>query len=371
MAPRSSLLVVLTILGGIAHASYGFAQTPKAPLVPQAPPSSPAAEPDVLPGFPRVPDAPRSLFEQPSPTPAYSCAPLPGPYFERDPLLDPPPLPPPGWFTDAEIGIIVPHVKNRLADMVTIPGSAAPDTVHVPGADLNWTAAPHFEVGYRLPSGFGEFSLSYRFFTTEGSQLSIGPDGVAALKSRLTVNMGDLDYASREFWTFQCPHCYLKWRFGLRAVGTYFDARCDEPFDEAAAGSGVFERKTSNNFWGLGPHMALELTRRLQGSGLSFVGRVDGATILGRIRQNFFEESTTPGPNGQFLAGNTRQSVSQDVPIINVFAGFSWQPPGYEYFRLYAGYEYEYWWNIGRDSSTLSRGELSDQGIVLGAEFNF
>jgi hypothetical protein len=33
---------------------------------------------------------------------------------------------------------------------------------------------------------------------------------------------------------------------------------------------------------------------------------------------------------------------------------------------------YEYWWNVGRESNTLdSRGELSDQGILLRAEFNF
>jgi hypothetical protein len=293
---------------------------------------------------------------------------LPGPYFERDPRLDPPPLPPPGWFTDAAIGIVAPHVKNRLTDMVTIPGMMA-DTVHLPSAELNWTVSPRFELGYRLPSGFGEFSVAYRFFTTEGSELSIGPDGIASLKSRLDVNVGDLDYASRELSLL--PHWGMKWRCGLRAVGTFFDSRCDEPFSEAAAGTGVFERRTSNNFWGFGPHMGLELARRFEGSGLALVGWVDGATILGRIRQNFFEESTTPGANGQLLCGNTRQSVSQDVPMIDVFIGLSWQPPSYPSLHVYAGYEYEYWWNVGRNSGTLSRGELSDQGIQLRAEFNF
>jgi hypothetical protein len=293
---------------------------------------------------------------------------LPVPYFERDPRLDPLPLPSPGWFADVELGIIVPHVKNRLIDTVTIPGVMA-DTVHVPGAELNWTVSPRFELGYRLPSGFGEFSIAYRFFTTEGSELSLGPDGIAALKSRLDVNMGDLDYASRELSLL--PHWGMKWRFGLRAVGTFFDARSDEPLAEAAAGSGVFERRTSNNFWGFGPHMGLQLARRLEGSGLALVGYVDGATILGRLRQNFFEESTTLGANGQLLCGNTRQSVSQDVPMIHAFMGLGWQAPRYPSLRVYAGYEYEYWWNIGRNSSTFSRGELSDQGIQLRAEFNF
>jgi hypothetical protein len=308
------------------------------------------------------------LLQAPSSFPAYSCDPLPGPYFERDPRLDPPALPPPGWFADVELGIIVPHIKNRLTGVVTLPGQMA-DTVHLPGAELNWTAAPRFELGYRLPSGFGEFSLAYRFFTTEGSESSLGPDGFASLKSRLDVNMGDLDYASRELSLG--PHCGMKWRFGLRAVGTYFDSRSDEPFALAAAGTGVFERKTSNNFWGFGPHVGLELARRLDGSGLAVVGRVDGATILGRLHQRFFEETAPMGPNGQQLAADTSARVSQDVPMLTTFVGLSWQPPLYPRAQLFLGYQYEYWWNIGRDSSTTSRGELSDQGILLRAEFNF
>jgi hypothetical protein len=370
MALRSSLLALLAVLVGVANAARVSAQALSAAAAPPAPAAAAPAESEVLPGLPRPLEVPRSLYQQPSPVPPFSCAPLPGPYFERDPLLDPPWMPQPGWFADVELGIIVPHVKNRLVDTVTVPGMT-PDTLHLPSAELNWTVAPRFELGYRLPSGFGEFALAYRFFTTEGSQLSAGPDGIAALKSRLAVNMGDLDYANSEFPTLQWPHFNLKWRFGLRAVGTYFDSRSDEPFADAAAGSGVFERRTTNNFWGFGPHLGLQLTRWFEDSGFSFIGSVDGATILGRLRQNFFEESTTFGPNGQPLAGNTRQSVSQDVPMIDTFVGFGWTPPSYTYFRLSVGYEYEYWWNIGRNSSTLSRGELSDQGIVLRAEFNF
>src|SRR5262249_7690250 len=98
---------------------------------------------------------------------------------------------------------------------------------------------------------------------------------------------------------------------------------------------------------------------------------VDGASLLGRIRQNFFAESTTPGANGQLLSGNTRHSVSQSVPTINAFLGLRWQPPSYPHVHVSAGYDYEYWWNVGRNSSTTSRGTLSDQGVLLRAEFNF
>jgi hypothetical protein len=368
MAHRSLLLAVLAVLGGLFQARYGLAQVPNPAAAPSPSIPGPAAEADVLPGLPRPPDVPASLFQQPSPRPAYACDPLPGPCFEPDPRLDPPWLPAPGWFADVELGILVPHVKNRLTDLVQV-GSGMPDIVHVPGADLDWTVAPRIELGYRLPSGFGEFAFAYRFFTTDGTGSVAGPDAVAALKSRLSVNIVDLDYASREFTYF--PNWGMKWRFGLRWADAFFDARAQEPFAAAAAGSGIFETRTSNNFWGIGPHAGLELTRRFEGSGLALVGSIDGATLLGRLRQNFFEAATFPSPDGQLLTGNTRQSASQDVPILHAFLGLSWQPPSYPYARVSVGYQYEYWWNVGRNSNTLSRGELSDLGVVFRAEFNF
>jgi Legionella pneumophila major outer membrane protein precursor len=327
-------------------------------------------EPGVLPDLPRPPDVPSSLFQQPPATRPYSCAPLPGPYFEQDRRLDPPCLPQPGWFVDAGVEIVGVHFKDRLVDTVQIDGRL-PDAVHVPGADLDWTALPRVELGYRLSSGFGEFAVGYRGFATDGSASLPSPDGTAAVHSRLDLNTVDMDYASREFFTDQWPYVHMKWRFGLRWADAYYDTQALEPLAAAAAGTDVFERRTSNNFWGLGPHLGVELARQFHDSGLALVGWAEGATLLGRIRQNFFEESTLLGSNGLPLSGNTRESVSQDVPIINAFIGLSWQPPAYPSFRAYAGYGYEYWWNVGRNSDTLSRGELSDQGVLLRAGFNY
>jgi hypothetical protein len=320
--------------------------------------------------LPHPPEAPASLLQPATPAAPYVCAPLPGRYFERDPLLDPPQLPQPGWFTAVDIGIIGSHVKNRLTDTVQV-GAAAPVTVHLPTASLDWTVAPRIEAGYRLPSGFGDLAVAYRFFNTQGTDTLGGPDAPEALRSRLAVNIVDLDYASREFQAWQWPYASMKWRFGLRWADVFFDSQAVEPFAAAAAASGIFETKSSNNFWGIGPHAGLELDERIGCSGLSLVGSIDAATLLGRLRQNFFEGSTTLGSNGQLLAGNAHQSVSQDVPILSAFLGLRWQPPAYPNVHVYAGYEYEYWWNVGRNSETASRGELSDQGILLRAALNF
>jgi hypothetical protein len=368
---RLRLVIVTAALISALPASRTLAQSTGTAAASSAPDAMTPSGPEVLPGFPRPPDAPKSLLEEPSSPKAYSCAPLPGRYFERDAVLDPPDLPQPGWFTDLEIGIVVPHLKNHLVDNVQIDG-AAPVTVHVATADLDWTVAPRIEAGYRLPSGFGDFAVAYRFFGSDGTGAGPGFDSTAALKTRVCVNVVDMDYTSREFATFQWPYCVdMRWRFGLRWSDAYFDSRADEPFAATAVGSTIYETRISNNFWGLGPHLGLELTRHFQDSGLSFLVQADGATLLGRIRQNFFAASTTAGPGGVLLTGNTRESISQDVPIMSAFMGISWQPPGYTYFRFDAGYEFEYWWNVGRNSDTRSRGELGDQGIVLRAAFNF
>ena len=45
-------------------------------------------------------------------------------------------------------------------------------------AQLDWTVSPRFELGYRLPSGFGELDVAFRFLMTQGSGST--PAGSAA-----------------------------------------------------------------------------------------------------------------------------------------------------------------------------------------------
>jgi len=368
MARKSCLLAVLTLLGGLSFALRGHAQAPANPATGTA---TTEAESDVLPGLPHPPDTPQSLLLQPAAAAPFSCAPLPGRYFERDPLLDPPETGLPGWVVGVDLAIVGPHVKNRLTDTVQVAGRP-PDTLHLPSADLDWTVSPRVELGYRLPSGFGEFAMSYREMASDGTASVAGPDGAADLKSRLDVNIGDLDYISRE-WSLW-PDWGMKWWFGLRLANIYFDSHETEPFtvaDAAVAGSGVFDRQTSNHYLGGGPHYGLELTRQWKETGLSFVARLDGAALLGRVTQNFSEVSTTAGPGGELLAGVTHESNPQAVPMLNAFLGVNWNPPGIPKLLFSAGYEYEYWWEVGRLGTTLSRGEFSDQGVMLRASFNF
>jgi hypothetical protein len=343
-------------------------------------------EPNPLPDLPRPPDQPASLL-QPAPSgPVYGCAPLEGPYFQRDPRLDPLELPQPGWLVDVEFGIIGGSVVERLGQTdpagqitVAVPGTGhASDVVAVPMARLDWTISPRIELGYRLPSGFGEVDVAYRFLSAAGSGSTpagsaASPDAIGALSSHLNMYLGDLDYASRE--TSLGPCWGMKWRIGLRYADVFFDSQADEDETLAAAGSGVFQRAISDNFWGIGPHAGLELGTQRNRDGLRWVGRLDTAILFGEVEQRFAETSTTPRAAG-YLSGQTHFVNAQQAPMLGGFLGLEWRPPCCPSLDVLLGYTAEYWWNIGRLSDPdfyngQSAGEVGLQGPVFRLQYNY
>ncbi|HZY90369.1 MAG TPA: Lpg1974 family pore-forming outer membrane protein [Gemmataceae bacterium] len=363
MARSARLLLALALLGVPLAVSRGYAQkTAEGPAA-----SAPAAGPDFLLTLPRPPDQPRSLLAPPPP-PGPPPPDLERPYFQEDPLLDPPELGLIGWFGRVDVGILKPHLVNQLSQPVTFPDGTS-TTVGVAPSRLDWTVSPRFEVGYRLPSGFGGVSVAYRFMTAQGSESVLGGDGPATLTSRLNVNVGDLDWVSNEFTPWRLWD--MRVRFGLRYVNTYFDSRADEPFDEAAAGGGIFQQRTTNSFVGFGPHAGVDLRRRLEYQGLSVFGQLDLSESWGRVRQNYFASSTTPGPDGLPQTGLTSISSSDAVPILTARLGLNYQPPAYPNFQLFAGYQLDYWWNTGRLGNFGTFGYFFDSGVVFQAAFNY
>jgi hypothetical protein len=138
---------------------------------------------------------------------------------------------------------------------------------------------------------------------------------------------------------------------------------------EAAAGTGIVSQYDNDHFIGLGPDYGMEVTQIIKGTGLSLVTSADGATMLGRLHQTFQE--TAVGPVGTFLFGQTLESHPQDVPMLDFFVGINWRPPGWRCLTLSVGYDYEYWWSVGRFSPAISRADFSAQGILMRAGFNY
>ncbi len=185
---------------------------------PAMPASSPAQETaDMLSSLPKPLDVPRSML-----SPAIPEGPpraiVPDHYFEEDPLLDVPQLPSWGWFAGAEASLVGAHTSKTMLQN-SVPFAGRMDTIALQGAPLDWTVSPRVEIGYRLPSGFGEFSLSYRFLTTDGSESAQFPTGPASLSSGLSTNTFDFDYASHELslgdnWVMKWRSA-AAWRFSI------------------------------------------------------------------------------------------------------------------------------------------------------------
>ena len=93
-----------------------------------------STEPDPLPGLPRPPDQPKTLY-QPAPSQKLRLSRSGTSYFEHDPVLDACCMPQPGWLWDVEMDILGTHVVNQVGNAVP-PYNSVPT---VPMAKLDWT----------------------------------------------------------------------------------------------------------------------------------------------------------------------------------------------------------------------------------------
>lgn len=282
-----------------------------------------------------------------------------GPLLRGDPLLDQPAYPPPGWFGAVELNVLAPHIKNGLVAPVAVDG-ASPQNVQLPGASLDWTGAPRLEVGYRFPEGCGEVLASYRLLNSQGTDTLLGFDldgGPGFLRSQLSANVLDLDYSSREYSL--APHWDLKWKLGIRLADIFFDSRAE---------GALLEERTSNLFYGAGPHVGLDLWRTFDVPELGLFFRLEGASVIGQIRQSFEQVEMTP--DGGLVGGATNVHTTQTVPVLSLQLGLSWTPCWHgRYSRFAFGYEFERWWYLGEAGE--SHAELTDQGLFFRAEFGF
>jgi Legionella pneumophila major outer membrane protein precursor len=324
--------------------------------------------PNPLQGLPRPPDQPSTMLAPPPAQPYSEADPMPPCYFEVDPRLDPPCLPP-GWLTSVDATIGVPRILNRLRGTVQNPVTGNTDVIQTESAAYNATVMPRIELGYRLPSGFGEIDLAYRGLGASGTSQALLLDGLGDLHSRLDIQIVDLDYASREFslgdgWG-------MKWRVGLRFSWVYFDSLATQNFAAASAGSGILDQRETNQYIGGGPHAGMEISRDLHWGGLSILGRTDLSQLIGRVKQGYFEDILPLGGNGQPLLASNPVSSSQSAPMVLGQLGIAWQPPGWSNVRVFAGYEIEYWWNVGRLSDINAGTSLYFQGALLQAQINY
>src|SRR5205823_5170624 len=102
--------------------------------------------------------------------------------------------------------------------------------------------------------------------------------------------------------------------------------------------------------------------------GFGFFARVEGATMFGRVRQEF--EALVADEHDNLIDGQTNVRHTQTVPTVDFQAGLSWTRCWARHWSRYSvGYVFEDWWYLGQAGS--SRAELMSQGVFLRGEFGF
>lgn len=269
---------------------------------------------------------------------------------------------PVGWFGSLESTAANARVSSRQQSEGLLSGSFA-NPVSVPFAPLDWTAMPKITLGFRQPEGLGEFSASYRFLITQGSDV-IPAAGGAALgsgSSSLQLHVLDLDYTLTDL--FPTDLCFVPRQIrltgGVRVAGIYDKA--------SASGGTILGQSASNTFVGAGPRFALESLYPISRSRWTLFGKVDAAGIIGSDRQTFSQ--TTIGPGGASASASSNPSTVA-VPVVGVRAGVNWLPAfGGGKVKLSTGFQCERWYYLGADTSSFN--ELTILGPFFRGEVAF
>jgi len=360
MLRKARVAILVAALGSWAGLSPCSGQNlPPGPVPADAGPTNPPVGASPAP----------ALTPPPPPTyglpPDFMAAPPPpafedrnGPLLRNDPLLDRSGSAPPGWFAAIDLDILIPHVNSTLAGSVNV-GGLYTDAVQLPQAGLDWTVSPKLVLGYRLDQGLGEISIAFRSVSTSGTDFLPnfdldGSDGT--LKTRLDMNIVDIDYGSEEYSLG--PNWGLKWTAGVRIADVFFDSH---------AYGYYLDEQTSNEFVGAGPRLGLSVTRNIGSPEFAVYAHVDGSALVGDIKQTFQESvALTSGVYG----GTNTAHQDQFVPVLNAELGLCWAPRfSHHALRFSGGYQFEQWWYVGQENG--NHADVLLQGVFLRGEWSF
>jgi hypothetical protein len=262
------------------------------------------------------------------------------------------------FFGDHELDIMKPHLKAALIGPAIFPGGAM-TSVHPPTATLNWAAAPRWEIGWFLPPSLGYFAFTYRGFADDGRATVSALDGIPyALRTRLDLNQIAFDWGTVPY-SF-APRWFVSGRLGMAAANVYFDN---------VAVSSPQTLDASNDFWGAGPHVRLDVWREFNLlPGLALFAQPDLMVLVGRVQQHYRESDTFFGST---VAGSSFQRKTQTVPVFTLRTGLSYTPSSLSHWRFMVGYEYENWWSVGKIPQQPSQGEFYTNGVFLRAIATF
>jgi hypothetical protein len=337
--------------------------------------AGPSPLPSVTTGAELAPPLAKDL-ERP---PAYVLPPAGWPkvdFVEPDPLLDRPYSAQPSWFANAETSVLWAHLRNQLSGPVLNPITGNTDRVAFPGNKLEPMVSPRIEVGYRLCDNWGALVFGYRGMASRGrdqvvTSVADTVQGAADQLGRFDANLFDFTYISREYSLD--PNWNMRWGAGARSMFLYFDSRVTFQAPGTDPGS-ILAQAESNSLRAYGCWLFLDLERKTPCPGLYVFARIEGTELFAR-NQQFYRETLAGGPDGLPLEVRNRFNGSLSTETLREVVGLSYEVPQWNHSRFMLGYQYETFFEIGRQTPPSgiidTRGQLDVHGLFLRAEINF
>jgi hypothetical protein len=291
----------------------------------------------------------------------------------------------PGWIGSMEIDILQPRIASEINSGTQVAGTFPGNPIQLPVGNLNFTAAPRIEMGYRWPEGLGEFRLSYRRVQSTGSQTiaDTAPGSTRSLATTLQINVVDFDYCFTELQPFNIPvipvvgpllkvpgrlglrrppqlipgdPIVLRYRLGIRALTIYNES--------VATGALTLNERVMNNFGGVGLKSGIEISKAMPWRPLSLYAKGDFTFAVGGTNQAF-SRTTALG-----ASASAREFVNEGITMALAEAGVRWVPAPYRRnISMTLGYQFETWWNFADTADSTASLQLS--GVALRGEWGF
>ncbi|MFL5331434.1 MAG: Lpg1974 family pore-forming outer membrane protein [Gemmataceae bacterium] len=353
----------------IVLASLLFAQLSQAQTSPSSP--SPAPPPGATPvPFPsEIPAQPPELMvppPRPLPPPPPPLRSEPPPIY-IEPVTSFPVEPrllqrsvggSPGWFLDLDLAILFPDVRTRTTGSGNVFGSGT-------DFDLNADVLAGFTLGYRFNTQ-NAFLYSYRGFSSEGRP---DPDGVFFDDIRTHLDMNDLSWIYQYVFNFRPDRWRVAGEVGARLSTVYYSLTTHTEFPIFAAATSPFgeiDMRGSSDFVGAGPTVGLSSNFELT-PGLSLFAHTDFAALFGE--QEFRVRTRSQFPGSPTFVTTSTDRHGNTAEALRVMAGLNWAPARTPRFAFQIGYQFEYWWNIGKFDD--GRDDLMLNGLFFRMRYSF
>lgn len=264
-----------------------------------------------------------------------------------------------GWFANAEVSLLKARTAPRFNSGPLLDASFPGDPVTLETSDLDWTAAPRLEFGYRFEHGLGDIRSAYRYIGTQGNEpvagFDAGSNGVIGSKINLHVLDVDLSYLeyNPEGVPLPFPLFLVPGRLGLgrpihkgillppMEYRRYFGMRVASFYYNSVATGDLKTEIVTNNFNGAGLHFGTELNQQIAFEQPYFMHlKMEGSGMFGVLHQSFTRTQVVSQSNGVFGDG-------MGIPTLAIEFGFSWAPSWPERnTRFTAAYALEEWFSF-------------------------